>query len=287
MVKIAPQSHTINELQARLRTETRQKKAAIALYQFFMKLHITRSPLAHASRSTWGFPSGALAPLNKGGTGKTSIKVPLLKGDLGGSRYVQLHIKLVLLDNANLKYQLLLKSYISDMTKQNDRTKINFKRILLLVGLGGLPLGILTIFIQVPPSCGCSNSSKNTIGSFIRAQQAYFSEKSVFAQSYSLLELGDGDAPAATTYYRYSVEMGKNKSFIYATPTKELPTDLLKLGLTKKGFNSLVGAVASDKTNKTTVSIMCGSEKKTLDKPPKPVFKQAKFSCPIGFKTIN
>jgi hypothetical protein len=46
-----------------------------------MKLHIIRSPLA---------------PLNKGGTGKTSIKVPLYKGDLGGSRYVQLHIKLVL-----------------------------------------------------------------------------------------------------------------------------------------------------------------------------------------------
>ncbi|WP_322666440.1 type IV pilin-like G/H family protein [Nostoc sp. DedQUE09] len=176
---------------------------------------------------------------------------------------------------------------MSDMTKQNDRTQINFKRILLLVGLGGLPLGILTIFIQVPPSCGCNNSSKITIGSFIRAQQAYFSEKSVFAQSYSLLELGDGDRPAATTHYRYSVEMGKNKSFIYATPTKELPTDLLKLGLTKKGFNSLVGAVAYDTQNKTTVSIMCRSEKQTLDEPPKPVFKQDKFSCPIGFQTIN
>ncbi|MBG1258995.1 hypothetical protein F8S20_07475 [Nostoc sp. BAE] len=47
-----------------------------------MKLHRIRSPLA---------------PLKKGGTGKTSIKVPLFKGDLGGSRYVQLHIKLVLL----------------------------------------------------------------------------------------------------------------------------------------------------------------------------------------------
>ncbi|RCJ29281.1 hypothetical protein A6769_35770 [Nostoc punctiforme NIES-2108] len=53
----------------------------VVLYQFSMKLHIIRSPLA---------------PLKKGGTGKTSIKVPLFKGDLGGSRYVQLHIKLVL-----------------------------------------------------------------------------------------------------------------------------------------------------------------------------------------------
>jgi hypothetical protein len=46
-----------------------------------MKLHIIRSPLAHASRSTWGDPKTALAPLNKGGTGKTYIKVPLFKGD--------------------------------------------------------------------------------------------------------------------------------------------------------------------------------------------------------------
>ena len=45
-----------------------------------MRLHRIRSPLA---------------PLNKGGD-KIPIKVPLLKGDLGGSRYVQLHIKLVL-----------------------------------------------------------------------------------------------------------------------------------------------------------------------------------------------
>ncbi|QLE47781.1 hypothetical protein FD724_06445 [Nostoc sp. C057] len=69
-----------------------------------MKLHRIRSLLAHASLSTTalrascggGDPKTALAPLNKGGTGKTSIKVPLFKGDLGGSRYVQLHIKLVL-----------------------------------------------------------------------------------------------------------------------------------------------------------------------------------------------
>jgi hypothetical protein len=43
-----------------------------------------------------GDPKTALAPLNKGGTGKTSIKAPNLSGDLGGSRYVQLYIKLVL-----------------------------------------------------------------------------------------------------------------------------------------------------------------------------------------------
>ncbi|MEH1938252.1 MAG: type IV pilin-like G/H family protein [Nostoc sp.] len=174
-----------------------------------------------------------------------------------------------------------------DVTKQSDlTTKINFKRIFLLVGVGALPLGVLTVFIQVPPSCGCSDSSKNTIGSFIRAQQAYFLKKYVFAESYRLLELGDGDAPAVTTRYRYSVEMSKDESFIYATPTKELPTDLFKLGLTKKGFSSVIGAIAYDKKNKFTVSIMCKSEKATLDKPPKPIFKSDKFTCPIGFNRI-
>ncbi len=47
-------------------------------YQFFMRLH--RIPIP---------PS---PPIEGGDRG---VKVPLLKGDLGGSRYMQLHIKLV------------------------------------------------------------------------------------------------------------------------------------------------------------------------------------------------
>ena len=53
----------------KLRLNHPNKIEAKMLYQFFMKLHRIRSPLA---------------PLIKGGTGKTSIKVPLFKGDLGG-----------------------------------------------------------------------------------------------------------------------------------------------------------------------------------------------------------
>ncbi|MBD2473010.1 type IV pilin-like G/H family protein [Nostoc sp. FACHB-145] len=143
------------------------------------------------------------------------------------------------------------------------------------------------MFIQVPASCGCGDSSIITIGSFIRTQQGYFLEKSVLAQSYSLLELGAKDVPKATNRYRYSVEMDKDRSFIYATPVKELPTDLFQLGLTKKGLHSVVGAVAYEQKNKTTVSIMCRSEKPTLAPPPKPVFQQNQFSCPRGFKIIH
>ncbi|MDZ8054518.1 MAG: type IV pilin-like G/H family protein [Aulosira sp. ZfuVER01] len=174
-----------------------------------------------------------------------------------------------------------------DITKQSDRTKIKFKKIFLIAGVAALPIGVLTVFTQVPPSCGCSDGSRETIGSFTRAQKAYFSEKSAFAESYRSLGLGDRDAPAATTRYRYSVEMNQEQSFIYATPTKDLPTDMFRIGLTKKGRSSLVGAVAYDKKHKSTVSIMCRSLKDTLDRPPKPVFQKGKFTCPRGFKSME
>ncbi|OUL29470.1 type IV pilin-like G/H family protein [Nostoc sp. 106C] len=174
-----------------------------------------------------------------------------------------------------------------DVNEQSDRTQISLKKIFLLVGVGALPVGVLTLFIQVSPSCGCSDGSRATIGSFTRAQQAYFLEQSAFAESYRSLGLGDGDAPPATTRYRYTVEMSKDRSFIYATPTKELPTDFFGLGLMKKGRSSLVGAVAYDQKNKFTVSIMCRSLKDTLEQPPKPVFNEDKFTCPIGFKTME
>lgn len=180
----------------------------------------------------------------------------------------------------------LLKLYMPNVTKLSGDNKIKLRIIWLLVALG-MPLGILTMFIQVPPSCGCADSSKVTIESVIRAQKAYFLEKSVFAQSYSLLELGAKDAPKATKRYRYSVEMNKDRSFIYATPVKELPTDLFQLGLTKKGLHSVVGAVAYEQKNKTTISIICRSEQPSLAQPPKPVFQQNQFSCPRGFKIIH
>jgi hypothetical protein len=187
-----------------------------------------------------------------------------------------------------IQYALLvLNLYMPDVNQPSNRSKNIFKRILSVIGTGGLLLGIAIIFIRVPPSCGCGDSSKGTVGSFIRAQQAYFFEKSTFAQSYRLLDLGDGDAPTATHRYRYTVDMTKDKSFIYATPIKELPTDIFQLGLTKQGFHSLIGAVAYEPKNKTTISIMCRSEKQTLNHPPQPIFKQGKFSCPIGFKTIK
>ncbi|MEH2082982.1 MAG: hypothetical protein V7K89_24290 [Nostoc sp.] len=50
---------------------------------FTVILGTFRSLLAYASCSTWEDPKTTLAPLKKVGTG---IKVPLIKGDLGGFR---------------------------------------------------------------------------------------------------------------------------------------------------------------------------------------------------------
>jgi hypothetical protein len=53
--------------------------------RMFVKYQVvSRSPLAHASSHNGGNPRKRLAPLKKGGIG---VKVPLKKGDLGGSQY--------------------------------------------------------------------------------------------------------------------------------------------------------------------------------------------------------
>jgi len=87
-----------------------------------------------------------------------------------------------------MKYALLvLNLYMSDVNKPSNHSNNIFRKILLIIGTGGLLLGIPIMFIRVPPSCG--DSSKATVGRFIKAQQAYFLDKSAFAQSYVLMAI--------------------------------------------------------------------------------------------------
>ncbi|EKF04158.1 hypothetical protein FDUTEX481_02798 [Tolypothrix sp. PCC 7601] len=60
----------------------------LLLYQFLMNLYIIRFPLTPLIRRGKG--KGEI------GNGNKSFKVTLIKGDLGGSKYVQHHMKLIL-----------------------------------------------------------------------------------------------------------------------------------------------------------------------------------------------
>jgi hypothetical protein len=179
---------------------------------------------------------------------------------------------------------------MKNQTEPNEvspKQKTSLKRILIMLGIGILPLGIATIFIRVPPGCSCGTTSvgKAKITEFIAAQKAYFIENSIFAESYDLLKIPqERNLQANSTGYEFSVETNKEVAFMGATP-KEVSTDLFRLGLMKESANSLVGAVAYDRKTKFPVSILCISEQQTLSKPPKPTFDGEKFTCPAGFKT--
>ena len=161
--------------------------------------------------------------------------------------------------------------------------KISLKRITFMLGIGVIPLAISICFIQVPPpSCACSNRGIDMVKAYIKSQQAYFTEHQTFTSSYK--SLGVAEIPSKITLYIISTEVSKDKVLVYGTP-RELPSDLFRLGLTKAEIKSFVDVVSYDKKLQEPVSILCISEKSTLDKPPTPIFDGSKFTCPTGFTT--
>jgi hypothetical protein len=172
---------------------------------------------------------------------------------------------------------------MSDLLKNNLKegsSKRSLKRFIALTAIGAIPLGIGICFIQVPISCACGNPGLSTTGSYLKAQQAYHLEKQSFSKS--LDSLGIPSIPEKTKRYLFSTEVTSDRAYIYATP-REVPTDLFRLGLTKADIYGLVGAVAYDKKQETTVSILCIAQTITLNKPPAPTFNGEKFTCPSGF----
>jgi hypothetical protein len=158
--------------------------------------------------------------------------------------------------------------------------KIIPKRIIALTAIGAIPLGIGICFIQVPIGCACGNPALSTTGSYLKAQQAYYLEKQSFSKSFESLSIPP--ISEKTKRYLFSTEVTSDRAYIYATP-REVPTDLFRLGLTKADISGLVGAVAYDKKQQNTVSILCIAKGSTFDKPTKPVFDGEKFTCPSGF----
>ena len=159
-------------------------------------------------------------------------------------------------------------------------TKKSSKRLLAMIGIGAIPLGIGICFIQVPIGCACGNPDISTTGHYVRAQAYHISEYQTFTKSYE--SIGIPPIPEKTKRYSFSTEVTSDRFYIYATP-RAVPTDLFRLGLTKAEISPLVGAVAYDRKQKTTDSILCIAEQGSFDKPPKPIFNGGKFTCPSGF----
>ncbi|MBD2189155.1 type IV pilin-like G/H family protein [Pseudanabaena mucicola] len=163
-----------------------------------------------------------------------------------------------------------------------SKPKFPRKRVLQICGLATIPLGIGICFIQVPIACSCGNPAIPIVGSYVRSQQAYFIENQTFASSYAELRMGWSEPPKSVRY-EYAYEVAGNRAFIYATP-RDVPNDLFKLGLSKADISGVVGAVTYDKAKKTTASVVCISDQNISGKPPRPVFNNQGFTCPVGYR---
>lgn len=165
--------------------------------------------------------------------------------------------------------------------RQKANLNPNFrKRLFQVLGIGSIPLGVGLCFVQVPVSCACGNPAIANVGTFLRAQQAYFEENKTFGQSYS--ELGLTGMPRKTTRYEYSFEVERDRAVMYATP-QVVPTDLFRLGLTKAKIGGVVGLVVHNSKVKTTQAVLCVANQATSGKPPQPQFDGKNLTCPEGF----
>lgn len=143
----------------------------------------------------------------------------------------------------------MLKSYLKFYLKQKRNSNAGFTLIELLVVV--IIIGILSA-ISLPNFLNQTGKArqaeaKTYLGTFNRAQQAYFTEKSSFAKT--IKDLGV-DVPDSTDNYSYSLlQVDGSKAIAIAKPVE---------GATYKGYLA-VAALINPSTNPSIRTALCES----------------------------
>ena len=171
-----------------------------------------------------------------------------------------------------------------------DKKRKSWVGILLRITFIYFPLGSIIVGALALPnllSCGGGKAkqseAKQYVSSMLRAQQAYFAEKGVFATSLDALDLG---LKSQTTNYNYSVIAGKKAAFSYGVSRT-----------VQKDTKSVVGAVflvpaplanakkAADTS--TMLTILCMAKSDSLTPPAEPININGKLACGDGTVELN
>ena len=145
--------------------------------------------------------------------------------------------------------------------------------IFLVLGFGSLILSLPSLV-----SCGSSAKraeAKQNVDAMNRAQQAYYSDKNAFSNSFAGLGIG---IQTQTTNYEYSTRATKNAAFNYGISRKG-----------KKDIKSYVGGVflvpatnldpKADKDEMTTVTILCEATSSGNIRPADPILQKGVPTC--------
>jgi type IV pilus assembly protein PilA len=169
-----------------------------------------------------------------------------------------------------------------------QKPKKSKRSLLRWIVYGGLGLGILALVIPafLGQTVGCGgNKARNAegktyVGSMNRAQQAFWLEKSAFANSIPALDMGIKEE---TSNFKYEIQRLPLVSYQYAIPKNDKV----------KGFVGAVFVVVPEDTQTekkeiTTVAILCESQGTGLqEKLSKPSFQNGKPACPEGTLSLN
>jgi hypothetical protein len=150
-------------------------------------------------------------------------------------------------------------------------------------------VGIPALFIPMP-GCACGSPKDRGrwgIQQIQQAQAMYFQRYGRFAPSLAPLEQQGflSLPPRYQQSFQFSVQGNREMAVAYATPLQtELPVDLLRLGLHKLQFTSVVGAVSNRQG--TVAKILCESKTPTPTQPAPPVWSKDQWTCPANFKEL-
>ncbi|MBD2293494.1 type IV pilin-like G/H family protein [Anabaena sphaerica FACHB-251] len=164
---------------------------------------------------------------------------------------------------------------------KNKNQGITLVEILVIITIIGILSAIaIPSFICRSPRAIVSEA-KSYLSAMNRAQQSYFIESDgKFSNSWSKLGVG---IPEKTTNYSYYTKVTTNAVFNYGIARREYVEDGW---FNKKPLKSVIGGVFvisnAKKSEKTTLSVVCVSEKIGMIIPPQPILKNGVPTCAIG-----
>jgi len=175
--------------------------------------------------------------------------------------------------------QVSSKYYYGDYA--GARSSSNTVKLLFIISISITSIPVL-IAISLPSFFNQANEARESeakqyIGSMNRAQQAHYLESSRFTDDLETLGLG---IQSETTNYSYEIEILSSDQVI-ATATPKQPA--------LKGFTGSVALVEKagyGREYKTTVTILCESNRPSLEAPDPPILLAETQTCAPGSQTL-
>ncbi|MBK1987231.1 type IV pilin-like G/H family protein [Sphaerospermopsis aphanizomenoides BCCUSP55] len=174
-----------------------------------------------------------------------------------------------------MNYKLSTKwlSYFFNNNDDEGITTIEWVIFLIITGI--LAALVLPSFLAVARKPDPLSQVKQYTRAINRHQEAYFLEKNKFTNSLAELQLG---IESQTTNHNYSIKTRQTSAYTYGIARNQ-------------NIKSAVGGVfiipAKEKTETTTISILCINDKPGIITPPEPLFNNGVPSCPVGTTTVQ